>query len=248
MAEPTTREEFKEYCLRACGKPVIKINVDDTQTEDRIDDAIAYYRDYHFDGTEDVVLKHVVTQTDINNEYITLAEKYIGVQTILDIGGSLNTANLFNAKYQFHLNDVFRRNFSSSLSTYVMAMRHIETLEEVLVGEKPIRYNRHTNQLHVDMDWSEDVTVGDYIIVRAYAWLDGDDYPNLWKDWWLRKYATQLIKKQWGENMKKFGGQQLPGGITLDGKGIYDEADAEVKALEEEMLNGFSLPAVDMTN
>lgn len=245
MAIPTSRDQLKEYCLRRLGKPVIDINVDDEQIEDRIDDALQYYRDYHFDGTEHVYLRHQVTQADKTNKYITLDPSYIGVVSVFDIGDAVQSSNLFNIRYQIHLNDLF--DFSSTTYVpYVTAMRHVEQLEEIFVGKKPIRFNRHTNQLNIDMDWEYDVRVGEYIIVEAYKILDPNIYTDVWGDRWLQRYTTAQIKRQWGENLKKFEGLQMPGGITFNGQKIYEEAVEELEKLEAEMINSYSLPVSDM--
>ena len=153
MANPVTRAQFKEYCLRRLGKPVIEINVDDDQVEDRIDEALAYYWDYHFDGTEKIYYKHQITSTDISNKYITLPDNIIGAVNVFSPGDALNTNNLFNIRYQIALNDLYTLT-SISLVPYYMAMQHIRVIEEILVGMKPILYNRHRNILHVDMDWA----------------------------------------------------------------------------------------------
>ena len=245
MAVPSSREAFKSYCLRRLGEPVIDVNVDDEQVEDRIDEALKYYQDYHFDGTERVLIKHVVTATDVTNGYITLANSVIGINRILDVGQAVQSSNLFNIRYQIHLNDLFDLS-ASSYVPYVTAMRHVESLEELFVGKKPIRFNRHVNRLHIDMDWDNDVAVGEYIIVDAYRIVDGDTYTDIWGDRWLARYATALIKRQWGSNLTKFEGLQMPGGITFNGAKIYDDAESEIQKLEEEMISAYSLPVQDM--
>ena len=245
MAVPSSREAFKSYCLRRLGEPVIDVNVDDEQVEDRIDEALKYYQDYHFDGTERVLIKHVVTATDVTNGYITLANNVIGINRILDVGQAVQSSNLFNIRYQIHLNDLFDLS-ASSYVPYVTAMRHVESLEELFVGKKPIRFNRHVNRLHIDMDWDNDVAVGEYIIVDAYRIVDGDTYTDIWGDRWLARYATALIKRQWGSNLTKFEGLQMPGGITFNGAKIYDDAESEIQKLEEEMISAYSLPVQDM--
>jgi len=245
MAIPVNREQFKQYCLRRLGAPVVHINADDEQIEDRIDEALKYYADYHFDGTERLLYKHPITTTDQTNKYVTLPERIIGVSNILPIGEAVQTTNLFNIRYQIHLNDLFDIS-ASSFVPYVMARRHIETLEEIFVGQKPFRFNRHTDRLYIDMDWQNDVSPGQYIIIDCYAVLDPDTYTDVWGDRWLAKYATALIKQQWGSNLTKFQSVQLLGGVTLNGDKIKDEADNEIKELETEMLSTYSLPAYDM--
>jgi hypothetical protein len=124
-------------------------------------------------------------------------------------------------------------------------MQHINMIEEIFSGKKPLRYNRHQDRLHIDMDWDL-INVGEYIIVDAYQFLDGDTYTDVWADRWLISYCTQLIKRQWGSNMKKFGGIQLPGGITLNGEQIYQEAVDEIRRMEEEMISYNSAPLMNM--
>jgi len=247
MAVPTTRKLFKDYCLRRLGYPVIDINVDDGQVDDRIDDALAYYRDFHFDGTEHIYLSYKITQTDVTNKFITLPDNINYVIRIFDIGRASSVSNLFNVRYQIHLNDLF--DFTSTTYVpYVMGMRHIEELEQIFVGSKPIRFNRHNNRLYVDMKWDKDVKVDDYVIVDCYRVLDSETFSDVWSDPWLKKYATALIKKQWGENLKKFEGMNLPGAVKFNGQKIWDEANEEVNALEKEMNSVYSLPVMDMMN
>ena len=246
MAIPTSRDQLKEHCLRRLGKPVVDINVDDEQVEDRIDEALLYYRDYHFDGTERVYLKQQVTDEDKTNGYFTLDNSIIGVTSVFDIGDAIQSSNLFNIRYQIHLNDLF--DFSSTTYVpYVTAMRHVEQLEEIFVGKKPIRFNRHINRLHIDMDWDDDVKTGNFVIIDAYKITDPEVYSDVWADRWLLTYTTALIKRQWGENLKKFEGLQMPGGLTFNGQKIWEESTEEIRRLEEEMINSYSLPVMDMS-
>jgi len=244
MATPTTKPQFAEYCLRTLGKPVIEINVDDDQIDDRIDEALKYYWDYHFDGTEKIYYKYQITDNDKTNKYITMPENIIGAVNLFPIGQGLNTNNLFNIRYQISLNDLYTWT-SVSMVPYYMALTHIQFLEQMLVGQQPIRYNRNVNRLHIDMDWNV-VSQGDYIIVEAYQIVDPATYTDVWKDRWLARYATCLIKQQWGTNLKKFSGMQLPGGLTFNGQTIYNEATKERQDLEQEMISSYSLPVTDM--
>lgn len=245
MANPSSRTELKNYCLRRLGEPVVDVNVDNDQLEDRIDDALKFYQDYHYDGTERIFLKHQITAADKTNKYIDIPEAVIGVIRVFDIGDSLNSSNLFNIRYQIHLNDLF--DFTSTTYVpYVTAMRHVEQLEEIFVGKKPIRFNRHQNRLHIEMDWGTDVLVDEYIIVEAYRILDPDTYTDVYGDRWLREYTTQLFKRQWGENIKKFEGMQLPGGLTFNGQQIYNEALEEIQRLETEVTTNYGGILMDM--
>ena len=245
MAIIGSRQGFKDYILRRLGYPVIDINVDDEQVEERIDDALLKFRDYHYDGTQHLYLPYAVTQTDIDNRYVTLPESIIGVTRIFDVNDSYGAMNLFNIRYQLHLNELF--NISSvSVTPYVVAMRHIEFLEEVFVGKKPIRFNRHMDRLYVDMNWNDDLKVGQYIIIDCYKTVDPEEFPDVWDDPWLKEYATQLVKRQWGEHLKLYEGMNLPGGITFNGQKIWEEANTKVEELEQRVINDYSLPVTDM--
>lgn len=245
MAKVTNREEFKQYTLRKLGAPLLEINVADEQIEDCIDDALAYYYDYHFDGTQKVYLAHQVTQEDVNNRYLTIPEEIISVTNIFDVGSAFSTNNLFNIRYQIALNDLFAFNYGP-FAPYYMALQNVALAEELFVGKQAIRFNRHTDKLYIDMAWGEKVVVGEHIIVEGYQIVDPDAYPDVWNDRWLKRYAAALIKKRWGTNLKKFEGMAMPGGITFNGQKIYDEAEEEIEKLEDEMITSYSLPVSDM--
>jgi hypothetical protein len=245
MATPTTREAFKQYCLRRLGKPVIEINVDDDQVEDRIDDALRYYWDYHFDGTEKTYYKHQITQDTIDDGYITIPDNIIGAINVFDFGGTpISGSDLFNIRYQIALNDMYNLT-NVNLIGYYLSMQHLALIQELLVGKFPIRYNRHTNKLHLDVTKSK-LEIGHWLIVEAYEIINPDTYMDVWKDQWLMRYATALIKRQWGSNLTKFSNMVLPGGVTYNGEKILDDAVMEIKQLEDEMINSYSLPVTDM--
>ena len=245
MATPTDRRSFKEYCLRALGKPVIEINVDDDQVEDRIDQALRYYWDYHFDGTEKIYYKHQVDQQTVDTKQIELPENIIGAVSLFPIGDpATSSGDIFNIRYQIALNDLYTLT-SVGLVPYYMAMEHLATVQEILVGKVPIRYNRHRNVLHMDMD-KRKLRIGEFLIIEAYEVVDPDTYSDVWADRWLQHYTSQLIKRQWGANLTKFEGLQLPGGVTFNGQKIYDDANEEIRRLEEEMVTNYSLPVTDM--
>jgi len=244
MSVPATRNDFKEYCLRKLGKPVIEINVDDDQVEDRIDESLKYYWDYHFDGSDKVYYKHQITANNVSTNSITLPQNINGAVRIFSIGDPMVTNNLFDIRYQIALNDLYTLT-SVSMIPYYMMFQHIQLLEQLLVGQQPIRYNRHKNVLHIDMDWGK-VNVGNFLIVEAYEVVDPDVYSDVWGDRWLQEYCTEKIKYQWGTNLSKFNGMQLPGGVTFNGQAIKEEADLAIKNLEKEMISSYSLPVMDM--
>ena len=312
MAKPTTRQQFKDYCLRRLGWPVIDINVDDDQIEDRIDDALLFWSDYHYDGTEKIFMKHQMTADDINRRWIYVPDAVKFVTAVLPFDDSSSSINMFDLRYQLRLHDLY--DFTSvSYVSYEITMQHIRTLNLLFSGTPQFRFNRHQNKLFLDVDWSQDLRVGEYVIMECYRKLDPDvitltgtmsanttsnnvtgtgtlfdqelvendfitiggeskqvyrinsptsvslqspvtanvagvtatkaGYSDVWDDRFLKQYATALIKRQWGMNMKKFGGIQLPGGVTLNGKETYDEAVEEILRMEEEIYNMGSLPS-----
>lgn len=245
MAIPTSRAEFKEYCLRKIGKPVIEINVDDDQIDDRIDEALKYYYDYHFDGSEKVYYKHQITENDKTNKYIIMPENIMGAVRMFPIGDpAISSDDLFNIRYQIALNDLYTLT-SVSMVPYFMVMQHLALIQDIIVGKQPIRYNRHTNKLYADMDWNS-VNVGDYLLIEAYEVINPDVYTDAWGDRWLQEYASAKIKYQWGTNLTKFTGLTLPGNVQFNGEKILDDAKAQIDKLEQEMISSYSLPVVDM--
>ena len=246
MATISTRQGFKDYCLRRLGFPVIDINVDDDQIEDRIDDALQYWTDYHYDGMQKVYYVHRITQTDIDNRWINMSPNVVkdnannsvnivGVTRIFPIQDSQATVNMFDLRYQLRLNELYDFT-SASYVNYTLTMQHLRSLELLFTGEVPIRFQRHTNKLFLDWRWEQsNVTPNSVVIIECYASLNPDSYGDLWNDRWLKEYATALVKRTWGNNLKKFSGMQLPGGVTLNGDKIYQEAADEIKALEQEM-------------
>ena len=265
MASPNTKAALKEHCLRTLGKPVIDINVDDDQVDDRIDDALQYFAQYHYDGVERVYLKHKVTQAEIDRAstnssvtatdkidssitaswlegkgFIPIPDSVLSVVKVFDFTDK-NTTNMFDVRYQLRLNDLY--DFTSeSIIHYEMTMRHLDFLDHILVGEKPIRFNQHQNRLYIDMHWSEDVNVDDFLIIEAYRKLDPDSYTDVYNDIYLKRYATALIKRQWGSNLSKFEGVQMLGGVTLNGAKLFEEAQADIEKLEEQIQLAYELP------
>jgi len=235
MAQPTTRAEFKDYCLRKLGWPVIEINLSDEQIEDRIDEAIDFYRDYHYDGSQLIYLKHQLTQEEIDQGWVPVPSNLLGVTRIFDLSSSISTGSgMFNVKYQFVLNNI--EDISGySVQNYYMAMQHLQFLQEILVGKPMIRYNRRIDKLYIDVDKSA-LVAGEYIIIEAYDIVDPDVYSDFWKDRWLQNYATVLIKENWGSVLTKFEGMPLVGGTTFNGQQILSEAKEDRKEMERDAI------------
>ncbi len=267
MANPATRETLKQYALRALGKPVIEINVDDDQLEDRLDEALQYFAQYHYDGIRRTYLKYQYTEADKTrltgnsdesvtknsvttswkegNNFLVVPESVISVINIFPFSNKSNM-NLFDVRYQLRLNDLY--DFSStSIINYDIVLRHLDFLDHILVGEKPLRFNQHDNRLYVDMDWKNDLAVGEYLVIEAYRKLDPEQFTDVYNDIYLKRYVTALFKKQWGANLSKFDGVAMIGGVTLNGRQIYSEALQDIEKLETEIRSTFELnPAMIM--
>lgn len=240
MSVPGTREQLKDWCLRQLGWPVIDINVDDDQVDDRIDEAFQYFRDFHYDGVEKWYTKHQLTAENITNGWIPISDNIIGVTRIFPIASSNASVNMFDLRYQLRLHELYDFT-STSYVNYVLTMQHIRTLDLLFSGEQPIRFNRHTDKLYIDQNWPM-MTAGEWVIIEGYLIVDPDSYSQVYNDRMLKRLATQYIKRQWGANLSKFAGMQLPGGIQLNGLQLYAEADAEAKLIEQEIRTTYEAP------
>jgi len=241
MAQPTSRATLKEFALRRLGAPVIEINVDDAQLEDRIDDALQFFAEYHFDGVERTYLSLQITQEDVDNEYFTISEDVISITKIFQL--SEGTVNLFDVRYQMALNDFYGlRNPNQSMIQYTITKNHLALIQDILSPEKSIRFSRVTNRLKIDWDWSEEAQIGKYIVAEAYLILDPETYPEIYKDRLLKNYVTALFKKQWASNLSKFEGIQLPGGVTFNGRELLEQAQTEIDKIEENVQLMYELP------
>ena len=265
MAVPSTKATLKSYCLRALGSGVIDINVSDDQVDDRLDEALQYFAEYHYDGVERMYLKHKITSDDISRAttdasavatdaadnsvtatwlegkgFIPVPEAVISVVSVFPFTDS-TSANMFDLRYQLRLNDLY--DFSStSIMEYEMTLKHLDFLEHVLVGEVPIRFSQHQQRLYLDMDWNNDIKVDEFIIIECYRKLDPTTYTDVFNDMYLKRYATALIKRQWGANLSKFNGVSMLGGVTMNGETIYSQAQEELEKLEEQIQLAFELP------
>jgi len=263
MATPSTRETLKQYALRALGKPVIEVNVADDQLEDRIDEALQFFAQYHYDGIVRTYLKYKLTSADKtrlsatnpatetatqnsvtttwyeDNNFLVVPESIVSVINIFPFSDNANL-NLFDVRYQLRLNDLY--DFSStSVINYEMVRRHLDFLDHILVGEKPLRFNQHQNRLYIDMDWTNDIATDEYIVIECYRKLDPSTYTDIWNDIFLKRYVTALFKKQWGTNLAKFNGVTMVGGVSLNGGQIFTEALQDIEKLEKEIRDTFEL-------
>ncbi len=256
MSKPASREQLKEYSLRRLGSPVIDINVDDSQMEDRLDDALQFFAEYHFDGVERRYYKYEVTQddidankTDLNAGYISLDgidKNIISVVKLFQFSES--TVNMFDVRYQMALNDFYGiRTGMGNIANYDITKRHLSLIQQMLDPEKMIRFSRVKNRLHVDMNWEEDIDAGDFLVFECYSIIDPEVYTEIYDDILLKKYYTASVKRQWGQNLSKFEGIQLPGGVQFNGTQLFEQAQTEMEKIEEEVQLRYELPIDFMT-
>lgn len=242
MATPTSRQSLKDFALRQLGAPVIDINVDDSQLEDRLDDALQFFYDFHTDGYEKVYLSHAVTADDKTNGYLDISNINDSVTQVVRIFPlSVNTTNIFDLRYQLALNDFYGLRSGGTMTQYTITQQHISLLQQLLDPEFQFDFTRSTMRLHIHTDW-DDINVGDFIVFEAYAIIDPETFTKVYNERHLKKYVTALFKKQWGQNLSKFTGIQLPGGVEFNGNEIYSDALQEIEKLEEQMRETYEEP------
>ena len=238
-----SRQQLIDYCLRRLGAPVIEVNIDDDQIEDRIDDALQFYQEYNSDATMRMYVKHQITAADIANKYITVTDNILYIKRILPLSNRSSSINMFDVKYQLHLNDIYDLSYIGDLVHYEMVQQYIAMLDMSLNGLETVsRFNRHMNRIYLDIDWEADVLEDDYIVLECMLVVDPTEFTDAYNDMFLKQYATQLIKQQWGANLIKFEGMQLPGGVTLNGRQIFEDATAEIEKIREQMQLNYEMP------
>ena len=330
MTQPTSRATLKDYAKRQLGHPVVELNLDDDQMEDRIDDALEFFQEYHFDGTYPKFVKKQITAStlkitsnvtftegeyitggtsgvratvheyhsanttiryknpevksggdgntyyanttttfgngetitggtssltattngtsanafgDFDNQYISIDENVIGIKSVIPFySDTSSSSNMFSVNYQYALNDLYTMGSMSSMKNYTFSQQRISMIHNLFHTMPRFRFNRHMDRLYLDIDWGADVKIDDWIVAEAYAIVDPSSYSDVWGDMFLKKYVTSLFKKQWGQNLIKFEGMQLPGGITLNGRQLYDDANTELERIEEEVQLKYQLP------
>lgn len=269
MSKPSTRQELIDYCLRRLGYPVLEINVDDDQIDDLVDDAIQHFQDYHFDGIQRVYLKHKITaaeketlKTGITTttatstvgvtsvdwtegqNFLQLPDHVLGVEKVFKMDNSTISSGLFNIKYQLFLNDLYYYG-ALDLLNYTMTKTYLEDLSRIITPDVQLRFNKKQSRLYLDIDFGS-MSDDTFIVLDCYRLVDPADASKVYNDWWLKKYTTSLIKKQWGQNLIKFQGVMLPGGVSLNGRQIYDDAIKEIEELDRELRETYETPPLDL--
>jgi len=237
--QPTSRATFIEYCKQNLGDGIIHIELTDVQADNCVDDSLVLFREYHYEATQRTYLKHQVTAEDLVNHWIPCDDSIMSVVKIIQCNeGNLN---IFDVRYQLRLQDFY--NFSNvSMQHYVITMEKLRLIDWLLNPEPTISFERLANRIYVNADWAYRVQQGDYFVFEVYQYLDEASYPRIWTDKWLKAYATCLMRRQWGSNVKKFNGIQTLGGVVLNGQQIYDEAMEEKEKLEEILYRDYMIP------
>ncbi len=282
MAQPSSRQGLIDYGLRQLGAPVLEINIDDDQIDDLLDDSIQLFNERHFDGVEEMFLKHEFTQDEIdrgkatsetdatttagivtttgtsttisgygtttssfveNSNFIQIPDSVIGIEKIFKFDSSSISGGMFSIKYQLFLNDLYYFN-SVELMQYSMTKSYLEDIDFLLTPEKQIRFNKKQNRLYLDMDYNS-INAGDFIVIDCQRILDPNTFTKVYNDPFLKMYFTALLKRQWGQNLIKFRGVKLPGGLELNGREIYDDGQRELDAIKQKMQLEYELPPLD---
>lgn len=245
MANPNSRQTLIDYCKRRLGDPVVEVNVDEDQLEDRVDEAIQYYQEFHSDATFRTYIKHQMTADDITNKYITLSSDVIFVSRMFSVSTSTNlSGNMFDIQYQMHLNDIAdMQKFTADLAYYEQLQQYLALLDQKLNGQPLVDFARRQNRIYIHGNIETgDIKENDYVIFEVYQTVAPDTYTSIYNDMWLKEYTTALIKQQWGQNLMKFEGMQLPGGVIINGRQIYDDAVGEIEDLREKVRLEQELP------
>jgi hypothetical protein len=272
MAKPASRQELVNYCLRRLGAPVLEINVDDDQIDDLVDDALQLFYERHFDGVERMYLKYKLTQEDINrgkstgttgvgivtttgtsqgktfnfyetSNFIQVPDSVIGIEKVFKFDTSDISGGMFSIKYQLFLNDLYYFN-SVELLQFAMVKSYLEDIDFLLKTDKQIRFNKRQNRMYLDIDWSSQKE-NTFFVIDCYRVLDPNDFTKVYNDSFIKRYLTALIKRQWGQNLIKFRGVKLPGGVELNGREIYDDAEKEIQTILDRMAMDYELPPYD---
>jgi hypothetical protein len=272
MAKPASRQELVNYCLRRLGAPVLEINVDDDQIDDLVDDALQLFYERHFDGVERMYLKYKLTQEDINrgkstgttgvgivtttgtsqgktfnfyetSNFIQVPDSVIGIEKVFKFDTSDISGGMFSIKYQLFLNDLYYFN-SVELLQFAMVKSYLEDIDFLLKTDKQIRFNKRQNRMYLDIDWGAQKE-NTFFVIDCYRILDPNDFTKVYNDSFIKRYLTALIKRQWGQNLIKFRGVKLPGGVELNGREIYDDAEKEIQAILDRMAMDYELPPYD---
>jgi hypothetical protein len=273
MAKPSTRQELVDYCKRQLGAPVLQINIADEQVDDIIDTTIQFYQEWHYDGVERMYLKHLITAEDVTRftesdeltstadpdgatwenrkNFIEVPDHVIGISKVFGVSSNWIRNDLFGLSNQYFLMDVF--SFSSGfafgnfdMTNYYMIRQYFETMDMIVNTGALVeyRFNKRQDRLYLDIDVAR-IQEGNYLLIYCHRALNPEEWTQVYNDSFVKRYATALMKRQWGQNLIKYNNVQLPGGITLNGRQIWEDGENEVNQLEADMPLKYTLPPMD---
>jgi hypothetical protein len=269
MAQPNSRDELLEYCLRSLGAPISEINVDEEQLNDRLDDALQYFQERHFDGIQRVFLKHKLLQEETDlikkvpvyqnaysatgittaiieeaQNFIPLPDTVVSINSVFKSDSTHISSGMFSIKYQIFLNDLYTMG-GLDLLNYAMTKTYLEDISRIITPDVQLRFNKKNHRLYLDIDWAQ-ITTNHYIIIDCYRIVSPSEFPKIYNDYWLKKYLTATIKKQWAQNLSKFNNVQLLGGVTMNGEKLYSDAERELEAIEKQLRDEYELPPLGL--
>lgn len=247
---PTTRTEFKEYCLRKLGEPVIKVNISIEQMDDRIDEALSYFNERHYDGSEVIYLIHEITDDEQEAGFLSLPNDVLGVTDIFRL--NMSNSGLFSTEFQYQLQDMYTGGAMSmyrmgDVSYWYMMNAHLSLINKYFSPSRSFQYNEYTNRLTILGGLNNSTRIdGGYIGIKAYKKVLGEAsvsptagnterIANIYQNRWLQQYCSALFMKQWGQNLSKFQNVQLIGGVTMNGTQLAENAQLELDKLEIEL-------------
>jgi len=230
-----SRSSLITYCKQKLGEPVVQVNVDEAQISDRIDEALNMFRQFHYDGITKGYRAHTITQDDIDNEYITIPDSVMAVTGMLKI-------SILSLAVQTQVVLQNMPSISTSFTNYYLDQMNLALFDRLFNSQPGFQFTKVTDKLQIATTWADTFEVGDVVVFQVHIINDPETYGEIYDSLWLKKYATALIKQQWGTNLVKFQGITLPGGVVLDGQRILSEATDEIEKLELEIRDVWSEP------
>ena len=239
MAVIASRQGLIDYCKRRLGEPVVEVNVDEDQLEDKVDDAIQLYQEFHADATTRIYYEHTLTQTDIDNKYFDIPSNILYVTKMLPVStGLINSTNMFSFNYQLAMSDMGVHGMigAGGLGHFEQMQQYLSLIDMKINGLPLITFSRRQNRLYLWSDIEDgQLKAGNHVAVECYQTVDPSAHTSVYNDMFIKDYTTALIKEQWGQNMSKFEGMQLPGGVTISGARYIEEGREEQERIRERM-------------
>lgn len=249
-----SRDDLKDYILRRLGSPLLKINVSDDQIDDRIDDALMKFSEFHADSTVTLFQKYTITAADVANQWVPIPPNVISIKRIVPLidggfgGSSSSTLAIFDPKFQFLQSDLLSFGASDmSLSHLTILQSYIRQMQSDMNGlSEMVQFSRHLGRLYIYVDWGDDIKEGSIIIIESTRIITEDVTGSIFNNSWVRDYTTSLVKYQWGSNLNKYQGITMVGGVTFNGEQIMNEAKEEILKHLDDLRTTWELPPIFM--